>query len=120
MSRGARSLAVWTVYVIILGTVLLIVPNWFLSIFQIEETTEVWVRIVGMLLIALGPYYWTAVKGEFTPMIRASVWVRWAIVITLVVLAFTIGPWQLVLFALVDFLGGLWTFLAAGADQASV
>ncbi|MEA1902928.1 MAG: hypothetical protein U9N56_05310 [Actinomycetota bacterium] len=112
MSPGARSLAAWTGYVMILGAVLLLFPNALLSIFQIEETSEVWIRIVGMLLIALGPYYWTAVRGEFGPMIEASIWVRWAIVVILVVLAFTAGPWQLVLFASVDFLGGLWTYLA--------
>jgi hypothetical protein len=32
--------------------------------------------------------------------------------VALIVLAFTVGPWQLVLFALVDLLGSLWTFLA--------
>lgn len=120
MSPGARSLAVWTGYVVILGAVLLLFPNWLLSIFQIEETGEVWVRIVGMLLIALGPYYWTAVRGEFVPMIEASIWVRWGIVVTLVSLALTVGPWQLVLFATVDFLGGLWTFLASRTRDESV
>ena len=113
MSPGARSLAVWTGYVVGLGAALLLVPNVILSVFQIEETDEAWIRVVGMLLIALGPYYWTAVRSEFGPMIEASVWVRWGIVVTLVVLAFTTGPWQLALFAAVDFLGGLWTYVAS-------
>ncbi len=112
MSLGARSLAAWAGYVLILGVVLLLFPNVLLSLFQIEETSEVWIRIVGVLLIALAPYYWIAARDEFQPMIEASVWVRWAAALALVVLAFATGPWQLVLFASFDFLGGLWTFMA--------
>ena len=119
MSRGARSLVVWTGYVGVLGMVLLLVPNWFLSIFRIEETDEVWIRILGVLLVTLGVYYWTAARAELGPLMTASAWARWGIVIALVVLAVTVGPWQLVLFASVDLLGGLWTYLAVRADRAA-
>jgi hypothetical protein len=112
MSSGARSLVVWSAYVLVLGLTILLIPNTFLSVFQIEETEEVWLRLVGMLLVALAPYYWVSARGEFTPMMEASVWVRWAIVVVLVALAIIEGPWQLVLFASVDLLGGLWTFIA--------
>ncbi|NHZ70952.1 MAG: hypothetical protein GWP18_04855 [Proteobacteria bacterium] len=111
MSSATRSMTVWTVYVILLGTVLLVIPNLLLSIFQIEDTDEVWIRIVGLLLLGYGAYYWTAVRAEFTELYHMSVWVRWGIVVGLVVLAFTVGPWQLVLFAMIDLLGGLWTML---------
>ncbi len=112
MSSVTRSMQVWTGYVLLLGVGLLLIPNVILSVFQIAETDEAWIRIVGLLLIGYGAYYWTAVQAEFTQMHRMSVWVRWGIVAGLVVLAFTVGPWQLVLFASVDLLGGLWTFLA--------
>ncbi len=39
MSLGARSLAAWAGYVLILGVVLLLFPNVILSLFQIEETS---------------------------------------------------------------------------------
>ena len=48
-----------------------------------------------------------------------SVWVRWGIVIGLVVLAFTVGPWQLVLFASIDFLGALWTMITLRTQPAA-
>jgi hypothetical protein len=108
-------MAVWTGYVLLLGAGLLLIPNSILSVFQIEETEEVWIRIVGLLLLGYGAYYWTAVRAEFRPLFEMSVWVRWGIVVGLVVLAFTVGPWQLVLFALVDALGGVWTFFALRA-----
>lgn len=110
MSPASRSMTVWTAYVSILGAALLVIPNVILCVFQIDETDEPWIRIVGILLISLGAYYWTAVRDEYTPMYLASVWVRWGIVVGLVVLAFATGPWQLVLFASVDLLGGMWTY----------
>jgi hypothetical protein len=112
-------MAVWTGYVVALGVGLLAIPNVILELFRIEETDEVWIRIVGLLLVGYGLYYLTAVRAEFTPLYEMSVWVRWGIVVGLVVLAVTVGPWQLVLFASVDLLGGLWTFLALRAGPRS-
>ena len=119
MSSATRSMAVWTVYVLFLGAVLLVIPNVLLSIFQVEETDEVWIRIVGLLLLGYGAYYWTAVQAEFTALYRMSVWVRWGIVVGLVVLALTVGPWQLVLFASIDFMGALWTMLTLRTQAAA-
>jgi hypothetical protein len=119
MSSATWSITVWTVYVLLLGTVLLVAPNLLLSIFQIDKTDEVWIRIAGLLLIGYGAFYWTAVQVEFTRMYRMSAGVRWGIAAGLIVLAVTVGPWQLVLFALVDLLGGLWTHLALRADSAA-
>ena len=119
MSSVTRSMQVWTGYVLVLGVGMLLIPNVILSVFQITETDEAWIRIVGLLLIGYGAYYWTAVQAEFTQMYRMSVWVRWGIVAGLVVLAFTVGPWQLVLFASVDLLGGLWTFFALRTESTA-
>jgi len=119
MSAATRSMVVWTFYVLILGAVLLFIPNVLLAIFQIEETDEVWIRIVGLLLLGYGAYYWTAVQAEFTRLYRMSIWVRWGIVVGLVALAFTVGPWQLVLFAAVDLAGGLWTYLSLRTSPAT-
>lgn len=120
MSSATRSMAVWTtVEVLLLGAVLLVIPNVLLSIFQVEETDEAWIRIAGLLLLGYGAYYWTALQAEFTALYRMSVWVRWGIVVGLVALAFTVGPWQLVLFASIDFLGGLWTMVTLRTNPTS-
>jgi hypothetical protein len=55
-------MAVWTGYVVLLGAGLLLIPNVILSVFRIEETDEAWIRIVGLLLIGYGAYYWTAIQ----------------------------------------------------------
>ncbi len=119
MSSSTRSMQVWTGYVLLLGVGLLLIPNAVFWVFQIEETDEAWIRVAGLLLIGYGAYYWTAVQVEFTRLYRMSVWVRWGIGAGLIVLAFTVGPWQLVLFASVDLLGGLWTHVTLRADTTA-
>lgn len=105
---------------LVLGVGLLVMPNLVFSIFGIEETNEVWIRTTGLLLLGYGAYYWIAVRAGLTSICRASVWVRWGIAFGLTVLALTTGPWQLVIFAAGDLLGGSWTFFALrSADQPS-
>ena len=118
MSPAARSMLVWTIYVLVLGVALLLIPNVILSIFSIAETSETWIRVVGMLLIVLGILYPNMIRHEDRPMFEATVYARWFAVVALTVLAFTAGPWQLVLFAVVDFAGATWTFLALRSEGA--
>jgi hypothetical protein len=40
MSAPARSLVAWSVYALSVGLLLLVVPNFLLGLFQIEETSE--------------------------------------------------------------------------------
>lgn len=113
MSGAARSLYAWSIYVALVGVGFLLMPNVVLSVFQIDETEEVWIRILGLIVLGLPILYVAAARAESPGMFLASVWFRWFIAAGLIVLALVEGPWQLALFASIDFLGGLWTFLAA-------
>lgn len=79
MSKAAQSVFVLAVYLFVLGAVLVVVPNLLLSLFGIPKTQEVWIRVVGMLVLPLGYYYYTAAKGEMTAMMRATVLGRFSI-----------------------------------------
>lgn len=116
MSHAARSMFVWTIYVAAIGAGMLLVPNTILGLFRIEETSEPWIRLVGILVIALGIIYAFMVRDEDRGGFEASVYARWFAAAGMTALAFTTGPWQLVLFASVDFAGALWTFLAVKRD----
>ena len=109
MSAPARSLAVWSVYALSVGLLLLVVPNFLLGLFQIEETSESWVRVLGSTVILLAIYYVYIVRENSVSMFRATVLGRGLVAIVLTVLAFSTGPWQLVLFAIADALGTAWT-----------
>ena len=56
MSRSARSVFLFAIYLFVLGPVLLLAPNFLLSAFNIPETGEVWIRVVGMLATFIGYY----------------------------------------------------------------
>lgn len=117
MRNARQSLTVWAIYVYVLGAALLVIPNVILGLFGIAETDEVWIRVVGMLVIIFGILYSGALREETREMYLASVIARTFAAIVLVALAFTVGPWQLVLFAALDAAGAAWTGLALRADE---
>lgn len=117
MRNARQSLTVWAIYVYVLGAALLVIPNVILGLFGIAETDEVWIRVVGMLVIIFGILYSGALREETREMYLASVIARTFAAIVLVALAFTVGPWQLVLFAALDAAGAAWTRLGLRVDE---
>ena len=113
MTKAARSVFVFSIYLFVLGSTLVIVPNVLLSVFGFPHTNEVWVRVVGMLVVILGFYYLTAAREDLTPMLRATVYGRAAVLVFFIgfVLA-GFAPPILVLFGVIDALGAAWTVVA--------
>jgi len=66
MSKSARSVFVFGLYLAVLGIVLLAASNFLLGMFGLPSTTEVWIRTVGMLVLFLGFYYTQAARKEMT------------------------------------------------------
>ncbi len=120
MSKSAFSAKVFAVYLFFVGVVLVAAPNFLLSIFRIPQTSEVWVHVVGVLAFNIGIYAWVAAKHEDKSFFVASVYTRF-----LVFGAFTtftvigLASPMLVLFGVVDLLGGTWTYLALKADAST-
>jgi hypothetical protein len=113
MSKGARSVFVFGIYLAGLGIVLLVAPNFLLELFFLPSTTEVWVRVVGMLVLFLGFYYTQAARKELTDFIRWTMYPRATVILfftTFVLLGFAKPP--LILFGVADLLGVVWTGLA--------
>src|SRR5437879_12226221 len=76
MTPAARSIRVFAVYLLLLALVLLIAPNPLLQAFGLPPTSEVWIRVVGMLVAFAGVYYWTAAAAELTPFFGATLLTR--------------------------------------------
>ena len=113
MSNSARSVFVFGLYLLVLSIVLLVGPNFLLGLFFLPPTTEVWIRISGMLVLFLGYYYIQAARHELTDFFRWTVHVRSTVIVFLaafVLLGFA-SP-TLILFGVVDLLGAIWTALA--------
>jgi hypothetical protein len=60
-------------YVIISGLQLLFVPNFLLGMFGIAPTSEIWIRVLGMLVLVLSIYYYAIYKNGNKEIVRATV-----------------------------------------------
>ena len=113
MSSAARSVRVFALYLAVLAGTLLVVPNLLLSAVGLPATSEVWIRVVGMLAGCLGVYYWTAAANESTPFFRATVLCRVAVPVLFLVFVWAgWARWPLALFGVVDAAGAGWTWRA--------
>jgi hypothetical protein len=119
MSQAALSIRVFGVYLLLLAGVLVAAPNPFLGLFGLPATTDVWVRVVGMLVGFLGYYYLRAVAAGLAVFYAWTVPVRFSV--TGFFLAFVLlglAPPMLLLFALVDGAAALWTWWALRTGTA--
>ena len=117
MTKSARSLFFFALYLFGLGAILLVAPNWLLGLFDLPPTTEVWIRVVGMLTLFLGAYYVSAARANFLPIMELSVKVRIAVPVFFA--AFVALGWAapaLLLFGGVDLAGAVWTYLTLRSE----
>lgn len=120
MSPAARSINIFGTYLVVLGIVLLAAPNLLLSLFRLPLTTEVWLRLVGMLAAFLGIYYRVAAAAEVTQFFLASVLLRASVPVFFLafVLAGWVG-WPLLLFGVIDAAGAAWTWKALSSRRVT-
>ena len=119
MSRSAVSVFVFGIYLLLLGAVLVIVPNVLLTVLFVPPTNEVWIRVVGMLILFLGVYYVLAARAELRQFFPWTVYVRSSVIVffaAFVILGF--APVQLILFGSVDLAAALWTAWALRSAKA--
>jgi hypothetical protein len=112
MSNPAKSIFAFGVYLIGLGAILVITPNSLLALFGLPSTSEVWIRVVGMLLLILAFFDIQAARKGLTDFFQWTVYTRSLVIvffIAFVMLGF-VSPW-LILFGVVDLLGAIWTGL---------
>jgi hypothetical protein len=120
MSRAALSMLAFGVYLLVMGPLLVVVPNALLVPFGFAPSQEPWVRVLGFLVASVGTYYVAAARQELTPLFRWSVRVRAAVFVGFGLLAATgTAPPMLVLFGATDLAAALWTHVALRADAAA-
>jgi hypothetical protein len=118
MAKGAVSVFVFSIYLFVLGVTLVVIPNLLLRLFGLPETGEVWIRVVGVLVLVLGYYYQGAARRELTEFLLWTVHARVAVLVSFVgfVVLGMVSP-VLILFGSVDAIGALWTALGLRADR---
>jgi len=113
MSKPAFTLKAFGIYLLVLGVGLTVAPNQMLSLFSMPLTTEVWLRVVGVLVFNIGIYYIYAAKCEARAFFQVSVYTRCLVMAAFIAfVALGLAPPMLVLFGVADLLGAIWTQLA--------
>ncbi len=112
MSKSATSVFIYGIYLAINGLMLLLAPNVLITSLGIEPATEVWIRLSGILLMAIAVYYFLAAKYELVVVMKATAFIRFTIIFffTAFVLLDFVSQSILVI-SIIDFLGGLWTYI---------
>jgi hypothetical protein len=112
MSKSAKSVFIYGLFYAFNGLMLLLAPNVLLNSLGIEPTTEVWIRLAGVLLSAIAVYYILAAKYEIVVIMKATAFIRFTIIFffTAFVLLELVSS-SIIIISIIDFLGGGWTFL---------
>ena len=120
MSKAARSLFVFGVYLIIIGLGFLVMPNLVLRLFGFPETSEPWIRVMAMLLLFTAYYYIFASRNEMTEFIRITVYSRAAVILFFAAFVLLdLAQPILLLFGAVDLVAAIWTWLSLRQPQSS-
>jgi len=120
MSRSARSVFVFSVYLYLLGFVLVVTPDTLLRIFKFPETDGLWIRVVGMLVIILGFYYSHVARAELRPFFVWTVIARTSVLLFFIAFVIAgLAPPALILFGVIDFAGAMWTLFAIRSEATT-
>lgn len=118
MSAAAKSVYYFGFYLYATGLALVFIPNLFLSTFQIPETNEVWIRVVGVLATLIGFYYHQMGAANSPTFYKLTVVARIIVFIAFIgfVLLKFVSP-MLAGFGIIDLLGAAWTFAALKKEK---
>ncbi len=110
MSKPALSIRIFAVYLFVFAVVLILIPNELFSVLQVPETNEVWIRVVGVLLVVLSYYYFMASYSEMADFFKWTVHARLFLLFTFLIFVVAgLAPPVLALFGVIDGLAALWT-----------
>jgi hypothetical protein len=113
MSNAGRSLFIFGIYLAVLGFAMLIIPNLLLGIFGLPSTSEVWIRVAGVLVLVIAFYDIQAGRNSLTSFLKWSVIARTSIIFFFAALVlFGLVKPVLILFGALDLAGAVWTFFA--------
>ena len=112
MSATATSVFYYSFYMMGMGLGLFFIPDQILGIFGFAPTTDIWVRVLGLLAFCAGILYFYCARTNQTGFFRVSVPERIIFFLGMVALVifFQVTP-MLAAVGSVDLLGAIWTGL---------
>lgn len=118
MNKSSISLLVFGVYLIFVGVGFVFMPNIVLGNLKLPPTNEVWIRVLGVVILTLAFYYIQSARANLRSFAEWTIPTRVAIFLffTGFVLAGWVGPIMIVVGS-VDLLCALWTGWALRAEK---
>jgi hypothetical protein len=110
MNKSSKSLLAFGVYLIGMGTGLVVIPNTVLGLLSLPLTNEIWIRVLGVVTLVLAFYYIQASRANLRLFAGWTVPARVAVFLffTGFVLMGWVGP-SMIVVGSVDLLGAAWT-----------
>jgi hypothetical protein len=119
MSSAARSVYIFGIYLLIVGGLLMGSPNTLLTMLGLPATEEVWIRVLGITVMAIGLLDLSNARSEQPMFLRSTVRVRvFVFVAFLVFTMMKLAPPVLMAFGAIDLAAATWTFFALRAPAA--
>lgn len=103
MSRTARINLLFGLYIVAIGGWLLIDPEGFTKVLQLRPGEPLYMRVLGVIVAALGYYYVTAARDENLAFIRRSLLGRTAAATGLLVVGLAGGEPMIAAFSIPDY-----------------
>lgn len=105
------SLTVQCIYVLLTGLQLVFIPAVLLGIFGFDAPVEVWVKVLGVLVLGLSIIYYSINKSGNKEVVLSTVWLRLFVSAGFLYLVFS-GQVKstIMLFASVDIATAVWTW----------
>ena len=120
MSRATHSLRIYALFLLGFGGWFTLAPNLFLEAIRVEHTDQPWIRMMGVLTMAVGLFYWKAAQASLKPFYWWSVGIRLFTAACVVVLvSVRLAPPMLLAFGGFDVVFALWTWTDLRADDPS-
>jgi hypothetical protein len=110
MSKTAFTIRIYSFYLFLMGAGMIIIPNILLSLFGFPNTTEIWIRMLGLFTFTTGIYYFYSSAHEQTAFYKSTVVGRLFFFVMTIVFVFVFKQ-SIMLAAIgsIDCLGAIWT-----------
>lgn len=112
MNRTSKSIFIFGIYSLVMGIVLLFLPDQVLPLFDLPVSGEPWLNLLGFVLICSSYYYIrSALSGNLQFALYTTHTRFFAPLVVGYLMASGKADWHFISFGIVDFLGGLWTWI---------
>jgi len=107
-------------YLLVLGALMMTIPDALLSLFGIPPVDDIWIRVVGLLTFNIGILDIAIGWYRTIPVIQVNVLLRcWVFVVFVLFVLLDLAPPILAAFGLADLVGALWTEITLRTERSA-